>query len=123
MDNRLNQDMLIEDALASQSLAPMPRSITLDVMARIQKDVRPALITWNDILVGVVTALSFAALWFAFQNLPPILLAKMRIQGILLYQDFLVNARWLLPSLLFGGAALLAGMTIPTLIRMTVNRR
>ena len=38
MDNRLKQDALIEDTLKSQPLAPMPRSVTLDVMARIQND-------------------------------------------------------------------------------------
>ena len=52
MDNRLKQDALIEDALQSQPLAPMPRSITLDVMKRIQKDTRPAVFTWSDAGLG-----------------------------------------------------------------------
>ena len=118
MDNRLTQDALIEDALTSQTLAPMPRSITVDVMARIQKDIRPIILTWNDFALSAVIAACIAALWFAYQNLPPILIAKLRIQGILLYQDFLVNARWLVPAMLFGLAALLAALTIPTLIQM-----
>jgi len=115
MDNRLKQDALIEDALNSQSLAPMPRSITVDVMARIQKDTRPALITWNDFALSLVIALCIGALFFTVQSLPPILLAKIRIQGILLYQDFLVNMRWLIPTMFFGLAALLSAMTIPYL--------
>ena len=121
MDNRLTpeQDSMIEDALKNFPLAPMPRSITVDVMARIQKDARPALITWNDFALSAVIASCIAALWFTYQNLPPILIAKIRIQGILLYQDFLVNARWLVPSMMFGLAALLAALTIPTLIQMT----
>jgi len=123
MDNRLTQDALIEDALTSQPLAPMPRSITMDVISRIQTDKRPAILTWNDFVLGGVIAACLAALWFALQNLPPIMIAKLRIQSILLYQDFLVNARWLVPSLLFGMAALLAALTIPTLIRMTTNRQ
>jgi len=41
----------------------------------------------------------------------------------LLYHDFLVNARWLVPAALFGLAALLAALTIPTLIQMTTNRQ
>lgn len=125
MDNHLKQNALIEDALASQPLATMPRSITVDVMRRIQiaDAKRPAILTWNDFIVSVVIALSIAALWFAAQNLPPVLLARIRIQGILLYQDFLVNARWLGPSLLFGIAATLAAMTIPSLIQMTMDRR
>lgn len=123
MDNRLTQDALIEDTLDTYPLAEMPRSITRDVMARIQKDSRPALITWNDVVVGIVFALSFAALWFGFQNLPPIVVAKMRIQGILLYQDFLVNARWLIPALMFGIASLLAALTIPMLVQMMPDRR
>ena len=123
MDNRLKQDALIEDALTSQPLAPMPRSITVDVMARIQKDARPAILTWSDFALSAVIASCIAALWFTSQNLPPILLAKIHIQGILLYQDFLVNARWLVPAAMFGMAALLAALTIPTLIQMTTNRQ
>ncbi len=123
MDKRLNQDALIEDALKSQPLAPMPRSITIDVMARIQTDTRPVFITWRDLVLSFVIATSAGALWFAAQSLPPILLAKIRIQGILLYHDVLINSRWLIPSAMFGLAALLAALTIPTLLRMTMDRR
>ena len=123
MDNRLKQDALIEDALKSQALAPMPRSITANVMALIQKDSRPALITWNDFGLSLVIALCIGALFFTLQSLPPIILVKLRIQGILLYQDILVNVRWLVPSLFFAIAALLAALTIPTLINLTADRR
>jgi len=123
MDNRLKQDAPIEDALKSQPLAPMPGSITMDVMARIQKATRPAILTWGDFVLSLLIASCIAALWFAAQNLPPIILAKLRIQGILLYQDFLVNGRWLIPAAMFGLAALLAALTIPSLIRMTTNRQ
>ena len=121
MDNRLKQDALIEDALKSQPLAPMPRSVTADVMARIQKDTRPSLVTWNDFVLSLVIALSIGALFLAGQSLPPIMLAKLRMQGILLYQDFLVNVRWLVPSFFFGAAALLSAITIPSLYKMTMN--
>jgi len=123
MDHHLKQDMLIENALKSQPLSPMPHSITADVMARIQKDTRPAIVTWTDFALSFVIASCVAALWFASQNLPPILLAKIRIQGILLYQDFLVNARWLIPTAMFGLAALLAVLTISSVIQMTADRR
>lgn len=123
MDNRLKQDLLIEDALKSQPLAPMPRSITTDVIARLQKDRRPAILTWSDFVLSSAIAACIAAVWFASQNLPPILLAKIRIQGILLYQDFLLNARWLVPAAMFGLGAVLAGLTIPSLIRMIRVRR
>lgn len=115
MDNRLNQDSLIEDALKTYPLADMPQNITVNVMAHIQKDIRPKLITWNDFVLSFVIAISIGALFITVQNLPPILLVKMKIQGILLYQDFLVNARWLVPSLFFGIAALLSAFTIPYL--------
>ena len=123
MDNRLKQDALIEDSLNSQPLAEMPRSVTLDVMARIQTDTRPSLITLNDFVLSLVLALSISAVFFAAQSLPPIMLAKLRIQGILLYQDILVNARWLVPSLLFGLASFLSALTIPSLIQMMRMRR
>ena len=123
MDNRLKQDALIEDVLKSQHLAEMPYSVTPDVMARIKTEKRPVLITWNDLILSLVIALSIGALFFTAQSLPPIMFAKLRIQGILLYQDILVNARWLVPSLLFGVAALLSALTIPTLFKMTIDQR
>ncbi len=123
MDNRLEQDALIEDALQNYPLAPMPRDITANVMARIHVEKRPTLITWNDFAIAFVIAAIIGALFITFQNLPPVALAKLRIQGILLYQDILVNMRWLVPAVFFGFAALLAGFTIPTLIKMTVDRR
>ena len=119
MDHRLKQDAQVEDALRSYPLAEMPSSITLGVMARIQKETRPALVTWNDFALSLVLALSISAVFFAAQSLPPIMLAKLRIQGILLYQGFLVNAHWLVPGLLFGAAAVLSALTIPTLMKMT----
>jgi len=115
--------VLIEDALKSEPLALMPRSITADVMMRIQTKERPTLITWSDFGLSFVIASCISALWFASQNLPPVLLAKLHIQGILLYQDLLVNSRWLVPTLFFGLAALLAALTVPTLIKLTVDRR
>ncbi len=120
MDNRLTpqqKDALIEDVLKSQSLAPMPRSITPNVMARIQTNIRPALVTWNDFALSLVIALCIGALFFTMQSLPPILLVKFQIQRILLYQGILVNARWLLPlaGILFGMS--LAGFAFHQLAR------
>jgi hypothetical protein len=123
MDNQLKQDALIEDALRSQSLAPMPRSITVDVMSHIQKDTRPAFLTWNDFALSLVIALCIGALLLTMQLIPPVLAAKIQIQGILLYQGFLVNARWLVPSLFFGMASLLSAFAIPSLLRMTMDDR
>ena len=123
MDNHLEQDALIEDALNSQPLAPMPRSITSNVMSRIQVEERPALITWNDFAIALVIALTIGALFITAQSLPPVALAKLRIQGILLYQDFIVNARWLVPTLLFGLALLFASFSIPPLLKMTTDDR
>ena len=123
MDSRLKQDALIEDALQSQPLAPMPRNITLDVMARIQVEKRPAFVTWTDFVVSGVIAACVAARWFTWQHLPAIVIAKLRVQGILLYQSFLVNERWLTPGLFFGLAALLAALTIPALLQMTKTRQ
>jgi len=122
MDNRLEQDALIEDALKSQPLALMPRSITANVMVRIQVEKRPVLVTWNDFAIAFVIALTIGALFITAQSLPPIALAKLHIQGILLYQSFIVNARWLVPALFFGLATLFAGLSIPPLVKMTINK-
>jgi len=123
MDNRLKEDALIEDALKSYPLASMPRDITLNVMERIQKNSRPAFVTWSDLVLSFVITACIAAFWFATLNLPPILLAKIRIQGILLYQDFLVNSRWLVPAAMVGLATLLSSLTILALIQLMRARR
>ena len=120
MDNRLTpkqQDALIEDALNSYPLAPMPNSITENVMSCIQKNARPALVTWNDFVLSLVIAVYIATLFITVQSLPPILVLKLQIQGILLYQNILVNARWLVPAVLFGLAAFLFALPIPYLQR------
>ena len=111
MDNRLTsqqQDALIEDALHSQPLEPMPRDIAAQVMARIQKDARPLIFTWKDGLAFLIVEASLMAILFLAQTLPPIVLAKLHIQGILLYQSFIVNTRGLFPFFLFGVAACLS---------------
>ena len=123
MDNRLEQDALIEDALQNYPLAPMPRDITASVMARIHVEKRPALVTWNDFAIALVIAAIIGALFITFQNLPPVALAKLRIQGILLYQDILVNMRWLIPAVLFGAAAFFSALAIPSLLKMTKDDR
>ena len=123
MDNRLEQDALVEDALKSQPLAPMPRSITANVMSRIQVEKRPTLITWNDFAIALVIALTIGAIFITIQNLPPVAVAKLRIQGILLYQDFIINANWLIPSFFFGSATLLAGFTVLFSVQMPFMRR
>ncbi len=123
MDNRLEQDSLIEDALQNYPLAPMPRDITASVMARIHVEKRPALVTWNDFAIALVIAAIIGALFITSQNLPPVALAKLRIQGILLYQDILVNMRWLIPAVLFGAAAFFSALAIPSLIKITTDDR
>jgi hypothetical protein len=120
MDNPLtpeNQDILIEDALNTFPLSSMPRDITAEVMARIQSAPasRPFRLTWNDVLLAFILALSIAALWFSLQNLPPIVIVQIRKESILSYQYLLVNARWLLPLVSFSLAGLFSALTLPYL--------
>ena len=120
MDNPLTpeqQTALIEDALHTYPVAPMPRDITVDVMARLQSvpAPRPFRLTWNDFFVSLVLAICIGAMWFSLQNLPPLVIAQLRKESILLYQQFLVNARWLIPALSFGFAGFLAALTLPYL--------
>ncbi|HMB23740.1 MAG TPA: hypothetical protein VKP08_12940, partial [Anaerolineales bacterium] len=60
------KDILIEDALRTYPLAPMPRDITADVMSRIQAAPASRLfsITWNDVILSFVIALCIGAIWF-----------------------------------------------------------
>jgi hypothetical protein len=122
MDNALTpeqQTALLEEALHTYPISPMPREITLDVMARIQSAPapRPFHLTWSDFFVSLVLAICIGAVWFSLQNLPPLVIAQIRKESILLYQQALVNARWLIPALSFALAAFFAALTIPYLRR------
>lgn len=122
MDNSLTperQNIAIEDALDTYPIAPIPRDITVDVLSRIQTIPTPHLfrLTWNDVALSIIISLCIGAVWFSLYNLPPIVVAQIRKESILLYQDMLVNARWLVPLLSFGLAGLLAALTIPYLGR------
>lgn len=122
MDNSLTpeqQNLAIEDALRTYPVPPMPRDITLDVLSRIQTlpAPRPFRLTWMDLILSMVLALCIGAVWFSLQNLPPLIVAQIRRESILLYQQILVNARWLIPMLAFSIAGFFAALTIPFLRR------
>ena len=121
MDNSLTpeqQNLAIEDALRTYPVTPIPRDLSVDVLSRIQtvRVQRPRL-TWTDLILGLVLASCMGAVWFSLQNLPPLVVAQMRKESILLYQQILVNARWLVPMLAFSIAGFFAALTIPYLRR------
>jgi hypothetical protein len=111
------KNIAIEEALHAYPLAPMPHDLTPDVMARIQFTPRPRPfhLSWSDLVLSVVIALCMSTVWFSLQQLPPLVVAQMRKETILLYQHILVNARWLIPTIFFGLAGFLAALTIPYL--------
>ena len=112
------QNLIIEDALRSYPMAAMPKSVTDLVLARIHTE--PALrfkLTRNDYLLAVALSLVLGAMLFGFRSLPPHTFIQIRIQGILLWQSFLVNYRWLVPltSIMLG--AFLAGLAFFQLLK------
>ena len=122
MDNPLTpeiQNAAIEDALHTYPIPPMPRDITLDVLSRIQiiPAPRPFRLAWSDLVLSVILSICIGAVWFSLNHLPPLVVAQVRKESILLYQQFLVNARWLIPALSFSLAGFLAALTIPYLRR------
>jgi hypothetical protein len=113
------QNAVMEDALHTYPVMPIPRDITLDVLSRIQTvpAPRPFRLTWTDFVLSIVLVVCVGAVWFSLQNLPPLVVAQIRKESILLYQQILVNARWLVPVLSFGIAGFFAALTIPYLRR------
>ena len=112
------QNLVIEDALQSYPLATMPKGITGLVLARIRTEPAPRFkLTRNDFLLAVALSLVLGAILFGFRSLPPHTLIQIRIQGILLWQSFLVNYRWLVPltSIMLGAS--LAGFVLVQLLR------
>jgi hypothetical protein len=122
MDNSLTpeqRNLAMEDALRTYPVRSMPRDITPDVLSRIQTVhlQRPFRLTWTDLILGMALAICIGAVWFSLQNLPPLVVAQVRKESILLYQQILVNARWLVPMLAFSLAGFFAALTIPYLRR------
>jgi hypothetical protein len=111
------KNTVIEDALHTYPIATMPRGISTDVMSRIQNipTSRPFRLTWSDLVLGIVFAVCLGAVEFSVYHLPPLAVAQIRKESILLYQQMLVNERWLIPALSFGLAAFFAALTIPYL--------
>jgi hypothetical protein len=122
MDNQLTpdqQNVVIEEALYTYPIAPMPRPVTLEVMARIKTIPAPRAfhLTWNDLVLALIFSVCIGAMWFSINHLPPLVVAQIRKESILLYQEMLVNIRWLTPLLFFGLAAFFSALTIPYLRR------
>jgi len=122
MDNPLTpnqQNIVIEDALYTYPVAPMPRTVTSNVMARIKTipTPQPFHLTWQDLVLALIFSACIGAMWFSINNLPPLVVAQIRKESILFYQQLLVNIRWLIPVLSFGLAAFLSALTIPYLRR------
>jgi hypothetical protein len=122
MDNPLTpdqQNVVIEEALYTYPIAPMPRPVTLEVMARIKTIPAPRAfhLAWNDLVLALIFSVCIGAMWFSINHLPPLVVAQIRKESILLYQEMLVNIRWLTPLLFFGLAAFFSALTIPYLRR------
>ena len=122
MDNFLTpekQNATIEDALHTYPIPPMPRNVTVDVMARLKAvpASRPFRLTWNDLVLAIVLSVCVGAMWFSINNLPPLFVAQIRKESILLYQYLLVNIRWLMPALSLGLVTFLSALAIPYLRR------
>ena len=120
MDNSLTpekQNAAIDDALHTYPVMPLPRDVTAQIMARIQAVPvqHPFPLRWSDLLLGLVLSMCLGALWFSLNSLPPLVIAQIRKESILLYQQVIVNARWLLPVFSFSLAGLLTALTIPYL--------
>ena len=113
------QNVVIEDALSTYPIVPMPRAVTSDVMTRIKTipAPRPFRLPWNDFFLALIFSVCIGAMWFSINHLPPLLVAQIRKESILLYQHLLVNIRWLIPAISFGLAAFLSALTIPYLRR------
>jgi hypothetical protein len=127
MDSRLTShtnDEIVQDALRTYPVASLPVDLTSAVMSRIQQTSAPRFrITLNDLLLSIVFTAVLLAAVFGIRSLPAPMSIQLRIQGILLWQNLLVNARWLIPALFFGLILLLVGTAIPTLMKMTIDRR
>src|SRR5678816_3434139 len=120
MDNPLTpdqQNVVIEEALYTYPIAPMPRPVTLEVMARIKTIPAPRAfhLTWNDLVLALIFSVCIGAMWFSINHLPPLVVAQIRKESILLDQEMLVNIRWLTPLLFCGLAAFFSALTIPYL--------
>ena len=113
------QNASLEDALHTYPIIPIPHDMTVQIMSQIQANPMQARLrlNWNDVILSTVIAICVGALWFSVENLPPLIVAQIRKETILFYQQILVNARWFVPALSFGLAVFFVALSIPILRR------
>jgi hypothetical protein len=113
------QNAILEDALHTYPMILMSHDLTVQIMSQIQAIPMQARLrlNGNDLILSAVIAICVGAIWFSVENLPPLIVAQIRRETILLYQQILVNARWLVPALSFGLAGFFVALTIPLLRR------
>src|SRR5262245_25601063 len=90
IDHEQDVDQAIDDALRTYPLAPAPPSITLNVMARLRNlppEARPRFrLGWFDYAMGLFTT-SLAGVGFVlWQSIPPLLVARLQVEWLILLQ-------------------------------------
>jgi hypothetical protein len=99
---------VVESALQSYPLTKAPAGLYANVMARVQA--LPRLVTvrpkfqfpWLELLVSLILPVMMGMIWLVWLILPPVYLARLRVQGLIVWQQVGLMGQgemlaWLLP--------------------------
>ena len=112
MNSPMNPDVeahaVVEAALQTYPATNAPARFAAGVMARVQALPRRAVVRpkfqlpWLELLVSFIVPVMLAVAWLVWRVLPPVFLARLRVQGLILWQQVGQQSpgemlTWLLP--------------------------
>jgi hypothetical protein len=114
---------IVEAALQTYPRVQAPPRFAVRVMARVQA--RPGrLVTrpkfqfpWLELLVSFILAVTVGIVWVVWPNLPPVYLAQLRIQVLIVWQQMGLLGRgellaWLIPLAMLLAVVFLGGAAV-----------
>ena len=108
---------IVEAALQTYPRVQAPSRFAVRVMARVQAKpgsavTRPKFqVPWLELLVSMILPVMMGIVWLVWRILPPVYLAQLRVQGLIMWQQVGLLGRgemlaWLIPlAVVFLGGA------------------
>jgi hypothetical protein len=114
---------IVEAALQTYPRVQAPSRFAVRVMARVQAKpgravTRPKFqFPWLELLVSMILAVTVGIVWLVWPILPPVYLAQLRIQGLIMWQQVGLLGRgemlaWLIPLVMLLSAVFLGGAAV-----------
>jgi hypothetical protein len=114
---------IVEAALQAYPRVQAPTRFAAKVMARVQAKpgravTRPKFqFPWSELLISTILPLMMGMVWLVWRLMPPVYLAQLRVQGLILWQQLGWSGQselhvWLVPLAALLAVVLLGGAVV-----------